>query len=65
MWKCQISLKDLKGIQLTRSTIKEFGRLEFKGWLAELEGDEIEGENAQPPQAIDEKSYELITSIED
>ena len=60
-----ISLKDLKRDPADRDLLlKEFGRLEFKGWLAELEGDEIEGENAQPPQAIDEKSYELITSIE-
>ena len=60
-----ISLKDLKRDPADRDLLlKEFGRLEFKGWLAELEGDQIEGENAQPPQAIDEKSYELITSIE-
>ena len=60
-----ISLKDLKRDPADRDLLlKEFGRLEFKGWLAELESDEIEGENAQPPQAIDEKSYELITSIE-
>ena len=60
-----ISLKDLKRDPADRDLLlKEFDRLEFKGWLAELEGDEIEGENAQPPQAIDEKSYELITSIE-
>ena len=60
-----ISLKDLKKDPADRDLLlKEFGRLEFKGWLAELEGDQIEGENAQPPQAIDEKSYELITSIE-
>ena len=60
-----ISLKDLKRDPADRDLLlKEFGRLEFKGWLAELEGDEIEGENAQPPQAIDEKSYELVTSIE-
>ena len=60
-----ISLKDLKRDPADRDLLlKEFGRLEFKGWLAELERDEIEGENAQPPQAIDEKSYELITSIE-
>ena len=60
-----ISLKDLKRDPADRDLLlKEFGRLEFKGWLAELEGDQIDGENAQPPQAIDEKSYELITSIE-
>ena len=60
-----ISLKDLKRDPADRDLLlKEFGRLEFKGWLAELEGDQIEGENAQSPQAIDEKSYELITSIE-
>ena len=60
-----ISLKDLKRDPADKDLLlKEFGRLEFKGWLAELEGDQIEGENAQPPQAIDEKSYELITSIE-
>ena len=60
-----ISLKDLKRDPADRDLLlKEFGRLEFKGWLAELEGGQIEGENAQPPQAIDEKSYELITSIE-
>ena len=60
-----ISLKDLKRDPADRDLLlKEFGRLEFKGWLAELKGDQIEGENAQPPQAIDEKSYELITSIE-
>ena len=60
-----ISLKDLKKDPADRDLLlKEFDRLEFKGWLAELEGDQIEGENAQPPQAIDEKSYELITSIE-
>ena len=60
-----ISLKDLKRDPADRDLLlKEFGRLEFKGWLAELEGDQIEGENAQPPQAIDQKSYELITSIE-
>ena len=63
--KVPISLKDLKRDPADRDLLlKEFGRLEFKGWLAELEGDQIEGENAQPPQAIDEKSYELITSIE-
>ena len=60
-----ILLKDLKRVPADRDLLlKEFGRLEFKGWLAELEGDQIEGENAQSPQAIDEKSYELITSIE-
>ncbi len=60
-----ISLKDLKRNPADRDLLlKEFGRLEFKGWLAELEGGQIEGENAQPPQAIVEKSYELITSIE-
>ena len=60
-----ISLKDLKRDPADRDLLlKEFGRLEFKGWLAELEGGQNEGENAQPPQAIDEKSYELITSIE-
>ena len=60
-----ISLKDLKRDPADRDLLlKEFGRLEFKGWLAELEGDQIEGEKAQLPQAIDEKSYELITSIE-
>ena len=60
-----ISLKDLKKDPADRDLLlKEFDRLEFKGWLAELEGGQIEGENAQPPQAIDEKSYELITSIE-
>ena len=60
-----ISLKDLKRDPADRDLLlKEFGRLEFKGWLAELVGDQIEGESAQPPQAIDEKSYELITSIE-
>ena len=60
-----ISLKDLKRDPADRDLLlKEFGRLEFKGWLAELKGDQIEGENAQLPQAIDEKSYELITSIE-
>ena len=60
-----ISLKDLKRDPADRDLLlKEFGRLEFKGWLAELEGGQIEGENAQSPQAIDEKSYELITSIE-
>ena len=60
-----ISLKDLKRDPADKDLLlKEFGRLEFKGWLAELEGGQIEGENAQPPQAIDEKSYELITSIE-
>ena len=60
-----ISLKDLKKDPADRDLLlKEFDRLEFKGWLAELEGGQNEGENAQPPQAIDEKSYELITSIE-
>ncbi len=60
-----ISLRDLKRDPADRDLLlKEFGRLEFKGWLAEVEGDQIEGENAQLPQAIDEKSYELITSIE-
>ena len=60
-----ISLKDLKRDLADKDLLlKEFGRLEFKGWLAELEGGQNEGENAQPPQAIDEKSYELITSIE-
>ena len=60
-----ISLKDLKRDPADKDLLlKEFGRLEFKGWLAELEGGQNEGENAQPPQAIDEKSYELITSIE-
>ena len=60
-----ISLKDLKRDPADKDLLlKEFGRLEFKGWLAELEGGQNEGESAQPPQAIDEKSYELITSIE-
>ena len=60
-----ISLKDLKRDPADRELLlKEFGRLEFKGWLAELEGDQIEGENAQPPRTIDKKSYELITSFE-
>ena len=60
-----ISLEDLKRDPADRDLLlKEFGRLEFKGWLAELEGDQIDIENAQPPQAIVEKSYELITSIE-
>ena len=60
-----ISLKDLKRDPADRDLLlKEFGRLEFKGWLAELEGGQNEGENAQLPQAIVEKSYELITSIE-
>ena len=60
-----ISLKDLKRDPADKDLLlKEFGRLEFKGWLAELEGGQNEGENAQLPQAIVEKSYELITSIE-
>ena len=60
-----ISLKDLKRDPADRDhLLKEFGRLEFKGWLAELEGGQIEGENDQLPQNIVEKSYELITSIE-
>ena len=60
-----VSLKDLKRDPADKDLLlKEFGRLEFKGWLAELEGGQNEGESAQPPQAIDEKSYELITSIE-
>ncbi len=60
-----ISLKDLKRDPADKDKLlKEFGRLEFKGWLAELEGGQDEGENAQPPRAIDEKSYEVITSIE-
>jgi len=60
-----ISLKDLKKDPADRDLLlKEFDRLEFKGWLAELEGGQNEGENAQLPQAIVEKSYELITSIE-
>ena len=60
-----ISLKDLKRDPADRDhLLKEFGRLEFKGWLAELEGGQIEGESDQLPQNIVEKSYELITSIE-
>ena len=60
-----ISLKDLKRDPADRDhLLKEFGRLEFKGWLAELEGGQIEGENDRLPQNIVEKSYELITSIE-
>ena len=60
-----ISLKDLKRDPADRDhLLKEFGRLEFKGWLAELEGGQIEGENDQLPQNIVEKSYDLITSIE-
>ena len=60
-----ISLKDLKRDPADKDLLlKEFARLEFKGWLAELEGGQNEGENAQPPQAIVEKSYELITSME-
>ena len=60
-----ISLKDLKRDPADRDLLlKEFARLEFKGWLAELEGGQNEGENAQPPKAIVEKSYELITSME-
>ena len=60
-----ISLKDLKRDPADRDLLlKEFARLEFKGWLAELEGGQNEGENAQPPLAIVEKSYELITSME-
>ena len=60
-----ISLKDLKRDPADKDLLlKEFARLEFKGWLAELEGGQNEGENAQPPKAIVEKSYELITSME-
>ena len=60
-----ISLKDLKRDPADRDhLLKEFGRLEFKGWLAELEGGQIEGDNDQLPQKIVEKSYDLITSIE-
>ena len=60
-----ISLKDLKRNPADKDLLlKEFARLEFKGWLAELEGGQNEGENAQPPKAIVEKSYELITSME-
>ena len=60
-----ISLKDLKRDPADKDLLlKEFTRLEFKGWLAELEGGQNEGENAQPPKAIVEKSYELITSME-
>ena len=60
-----ISLKDLKRDPADRDLLlKEFARLEFKGWLAELEGGQNEVESAQPPKAIVEKSYELITSME-
>ena len=60
-----ISLKDLKRDPADKDLLlKEFTRLEFRGWLAELEGGQNEGENAQPPKAIVEKSYELITSME-
>ena len=60
-----ISLKDLKRDPADKDLLlKEFARLEFKGWLAELEGGQNEVENAQPPKAIVEKSYELITSME-
>ena len=60
-----ISLKDLRRDPVDKDLLlKEFGRLEFKGWLAELEGGQIEGENDQLPQNIVEKSYDLITSIE-
>ena len=60
-----ISLKDLKRDPADKDLLlKEFARLEFKGWLAELEDGQNEVENAQPPKAIVEKSYELITSME-
>ena len=60
-----ISLKDLKRDPADKDLLlKEFARLEFKGWLAELEGGQNEVESAQPPKAIVEKSYELITSME-
>ena len=60
-----ISLKDLKRDPADKDLLlKEFARLEFKGWLAELEDGQNEGKNAQPPKAIVEKSYELITSME-